>query len=117
MIMAYVERKRGLATRVKARRGMGSILDDLSAALNVASDPYASEVVCRIQQLGQIKAGTAVQNCNQTISGLPGGIGLDNVATGLRYYVFVEQNPWAWYVGGAAIVGLPFLLGYFLGKP
>jgi hypothetical protein len=98
------------------RQSMGDIWSDLTAAINVLDDPYANEVVCHIQQLGQIKAGTAVQGCVEVPSGVPGGIGLDNVAIGLRYYVYAEQNPWVYPLAAIGIIGLPFLLGYYLGE-
>lgn len=120
MTMAYTARKRGsMMTRARAgraRMSMGDIWGDLSAIGNLASDPYSSEVVCHIQQLGQIKAGQVVQACPQTASGLPGGVGLDNVATALRFYVYAQQNTWVYPAAAVAILGVPFLLGYLLGE-
>lgn len=96
--------------------GMGDIWSDISAIGSVASDPYASEVVCHIQQLSQVKAGSVVQVCPETAAGLPGGVGLDNVATALRYYVYAQQNTWVYPAAALAILGVPFLFGYLLGE-
>lgn len=86
------------------------------AALDVASDPYLPEAVCRIAQLKQIEAGTAAGNCPTTPQGLPGGVGLRNAVTPLRAYVYAQQHKWVYPAALAALVGLPLLIGYQLGK-
>jgi hypothetical protein len=95
---------------------MGDLTSDLTGVVNVLNDPYASEVACHIQQLSQIKAGTAVQGCAEVPSGVPGGVGLDNVAIALRYYVYAQQNPWVFPLAAVGLIGLPFLIGYYLGE-
>lgn len=95
---------------------LGDLSSELSSVVNVLNDPYATEVACHIQQLSQIKAGQVVQNCVEVPSGVPGGVGLDNVAIALRYYVYAEQNPWVIPLAAIGIIGLPFLIGYYLGE-
>lgn len=43
------------------------------------------------------------------------GIGLRHVEQPLKAYIWVRKNPWAFPVGIAALLGIPFLLGYFTG--
>ena len=95
---------------------MGDIASEFNALVNTLNDPYASEVACHIGQLSQIKAGQTVQGCAEVPSGVPGGVGLDNVAIALRYYVYAQQNPWVIPLAAVGIIGLPFLIGYYLGE-
>ena len=43
-------------------------------------------------------------------------LGLKKVAKPLRAYVWYRKNPWILPVGIAAVIGIPFALGYAFGK-
>lgn len=102
---------------------MGSVDDVINAvvgaaggALDIASDPYLPEVVCRLAQLKAIESGTTAAACTDTADNLPGGVGLRNAVAPLRAYVYAQQNKWVYPVALAAIIGLPMWIGYELGK-
>lgn len=120
--MGYLVRKRGQRSH-RALQGLGdlasivnSVGNSLGTAVNVAEDPYLSEVVCRIGQLQQIRAGQTVGACADTPDGMPGGVGLSAAVKPLRLYVYAKQNVWVFPAMIAAIIGVPFLLGYEYGK-
>jgi hypothetical protein len=116
--MSYLNKRYG------SRRALGSTIDDVlnnvvgatGSALDIASDPYLPEVVCRLAQLKQIESGGAVATCTDTADNLPGGVGLRNAVGPLRAYVYAQQNKWVYPVALAAIIGLPMWIGYELGK-
>lgn len=90
--------------------------DVLSTTLDVASDPYLPEVACRIQQLQAVDRGQVVGECAETPDNLPGGVGLRTAMPALRAYVYAQQNKWVYPVAIAAILGIPFWIGYELGR-
>ena len=93
-----------------------TISNVISSAGNIASDPYLPEVTCLIGQLSAIKSGQTPGACNQTPDGLPGGVGLSDAVKPLRWYVYAKQNPWVFPAAVFAVIGLPFLIGYTIGK-
>ena len=99
-----------------ARGGMGDVASTIGTVANVATDPYFPEVVCRVQQLSQIDGNQPVQTCTDTPDGYAGGVGLRSAMPALRAYVFAQQNPWLYPVAIAAVIGVPLLIGYELGK-
>lgn len=113
--MSYQRRFR----RKRSLSGLGGIADTVTTALDVAGDPYLPEIVCRVKQLKAIDHFEPVPACTNTPDGLvtlTSGVGLRNAVPALRAYVYAQQNKWVYLVGAAAIVGLPMLLGYELGK-
>src|SRR3990172_6644847 len=109
--------------RKDTRLGLGdaasvihSVTSGISTAVNISTDPYLPETICRAQQLVAIENDKAVPPCALTRSGLRGGIGLRGVMPVLRAYVYAQQRPWIYPVAVAAAVGVPVLLGYLLGK-
>ena len=102
--------------RQRARAAMGDLTSTLNAAVDVASDPYLPEIVCRIQQLKQVAQNQPVQQCTDTPDSVPGGLGLRNAMPVLRGYVYAQQNPWVYPVAILAVLGLPFVLGFELGR-
>ena len=91
------------------------------------SDPYLPEVACRVSQLQALttgrtpvqiligkKATIQVPACKPTPPGQK-GIGVEKAIGPLRAAVYVGQNPSIVWLGAAAIVGVPLLLGYMLG--
>jgi hypothetical protein len=95
---------------------MGDISGTISTAIDVASDPYMPEIICRIQQLKQIGRNEVPQICADTPSTVASSVGLQSAVPALRAYVYAQQNPWVYPAAIAAIIGLPFWLGYELGR-
>jgi hypothetical protein len=95
---------------------MGDVTSTIATAADVATDPYFSEVVCRIQQLKAIDQGQAVPFCAETPDGYGGGVGLHTAMPALRAYVYAQANPWVYPVAIAAILGIPLYIGYELGR-
>lgn len=121
--MSYTARKRRVRGRRVPRAALGdlasvvaSVENALGTSFDVASDPYFSETLCHIGQLKQIRAGNPYSACAETPPNLPGGVGLDKLQLPLRYYVYGRANPWVFPVTIAAVLALPFLFGYELGK-
>jgi hypothetical protein len=88
----------------------------LGTGSKVVTDPYLPEVLCRVNQLAQIEQRVPITACAKTPPGRTGGIGLRKVVAPLRAYVYAEQRPWIQPVAIAAAVGVPFVLGYLLGR-
>ncbi len=99
---------------------MGDITDTITGAIgtavNVASDPYLPEVVCRIGQLKNIDHHEPVAVCEPTPAGVIGGVGLGRALPALRAYVHAQQNRWVYAVAAAALFGVPLLIGYEIGR-
>lgn len=112
--MGYLKRYARTGRGPKA--AMGDLASTVGTALDVASDPYLSEVICRVQQLKQIDHGEPVATCVATPSGVPGGVGLRNIAPVMRAYVYAQENPWVYPVAVAAILGIPMWIGYQLAR-
>lgn len=115
---------------------MGDALTDLikcgqsavGAAIGGATDPYLPEVMCRIAQLQALgkdrtplqamfgkKPTVAVPACVSTPPG-KGGIGLEKAVKPLRAIVYVNKHPMAVWLGLTALLGVPMLIGYAIGK-
>ena len=101
--------------RRRRRPAMGDLLSEINTAVDVASDPYMPEVVCRIQQLKAIGNGQPVGVCAETAPGTP-GIGQGPVMPALRAYVYAQQNTWVYPVAIAVVLGIPFLVGKMVGE-
>ena len=118
--MSYIHRRYGKGRGRASGMGLGdvgtTIAGIFSGAVNTAEDPYLPEVVCRFQQLTAINNHQAVPACNNTPDGLPGGVGLKDIVGPLRAYVYAKQNPWVFPAAIVAIFGVPFLLGYNVGR-
>lgn len=93
-----------------------SIANTVGIANDLANDPYLPETVCRVGQLRDINQNKKPPVCVRTADHLPGGIGLRKFVKPLRGYVYAEQHKWVYAAGVAAIIGLPFLIGYSFGK-
>ncbi len=95
---------------------MGGLTEVIGTAADVASDPYLSEVLCRVQQIKAVERGQAVAVCPVTPDSPGVGVGLRRLMPALRGYVYAEQNPWAYLVAAAVVIGVPMFIGYELGK-
>lgn len=129
--MSYEKRKTGTV-----QVAMGDAFSDLLAcgksaigtAVGGATDPYLPEVICRISQLQALSKGRTpmqvmfgkkptvpVPSCTNTPMG-KGGIGLERAVKPLRGLVYVNQHPVTVWLGLSAILGVPLLVGYMIGK-
>jgi hypothetical protein len=93
-----------------------NVIEGVSTAVDVTSDPYLPEAICRAQQLVAIENKRPVPVCTTTRDGLVGGIGLRRVMPVVRGFVYAEQHPWTYPVAGAVVIGIPVLIGYLIGK-
>lgn len=100
--------------------GLGDALSEIigviGTGVDVAQDPYLPEFACRLEQLHSINLGRRPGQCNTTAPNLAGGVGLRKLMPAIRGYVYAEENPWAYVVAAAAVIGLPMAIGYALGK-
>ncbi len=101
--------------RPSAFTGLAGIADTIA---NIGKDPYLSEVACRAAQIVALRKGAPVpvMQCPRTAPGLPGGVGLSAAVKPMRAYVTVQKHPALVPLGIAIAIGLPVLLGYYLGK-
>ncbi len=123
----------GLVRRVNRRRrsagsrgccglgGLGgdvfsTIVDAAGTALNVATDPYLPELICRVRQLYQVENSQKVLPCNKLPLTLVGGIGLRQAIVPLRGYVYAQQHKWVYAAAAALLIGVPLFVGYEIGK-
>jgi hypothetical protein len=95
---------------------ISNLASGLGIAVDLANDPYLPETVCRVGQLRDIHAGKKPPVCVRTADKLPGGVGLRKLIKPLRGYIYAEQHKWVYAAGAAAIIGVPLLIGYALGK-
>lgn len=100
----------------RARTALGGVGGVISAAVDIASDPYLEEVACRVGQLKSIDRGNAPGACPATPDDLPGGIGLRRTVPALRAYVYSQQHRWVIPAAIAIAIGVPMWLGYELGR-
>lgn len=115
--MSYTRKFRVTKRRKPLLGALGDLASTLTTALDVASDPYLPEIVCRVGQLKNIDHGEVVQTCLETPDDIAGGVGLRNAIYPLRAYVYAQQNKWVYPLAVAAILGIPMWIGYELGKP
>ncbi len=101
------------ATLVSA---IGAASTAVNKITEVATDPYTPELVCRVGQLAAIRGKRPVPDCQNTPLTYDDQMGFRKIMWPVRAYVYGEQNPWAYPAAIGAILGIPFLLGYWLGK-
>jgi hypothetical protein len=106
----------------------GSLMDQIAGYINKAAsvggtvkdildDPYLPEIACYVEQLHAINNNLPLPVCQQLPPGLPGqGVGLQKIRPFVRGYVYAEQHPWMKPVALAALFGVPFLVGYLVGR-
>lgn len=123
-----VSRRRRAALKIVAitimpyevKQALGVSATDVISAINSVSqtvtDPYLPEAMCRVKQLYQIQTGKKPDVCAATPMNRTGGIGVKKAIYPLRGAVYAEQHPWVYPAAVAAVVGVPFLLGYLFGK-
>lgn len=100
----------------RGRSGLGDVASLAAKVSDLSTDPYLNETICRLEQVKAIRGNDPVSTCARTPAGLPGGVGLRKAVPLLRGYVFAEQHPWVYPIAVGAIVGLPVLVGFLLGR-
>jgi hypothetical protein len=80
-----------------------------SAAASVATDPYLPQVVYLVNRLDAAESGGSS-------GGSSSGVGLKYLVKPLGWYVTVRERPWLIPVLAGVVLGLPFLLGYKMGR-
>jgi hypothetical protein len=87
------------------------------AIAEVIDDPYLPETACRVTQVYQARHDLPVKTCTPTVAGAgSSGIGLNRAIPVMRYVTYAERHKWVYPVTVAAILGIPFLLGYQMGR-
>jgi hypothetical protein len=128
--MSYTKRKPEYATP------MGDSFTDLikcgtsavGAVVGGVADPYLPEALCRISQLQALGKGrtplqamfgkkptVTVPSCKQVVDGQK-SIGFDRAVKPLRKLVYVNRHPAIIWLGLTALLGVPMLIGYAIGK-
>jgi hypothetical protein len=104
---------------------MGGLLDTASKYINqgadiiktgttVLNDPALPQIIGMVVELNSLEKKAA----SSPSSGSTGqGIGLRKVVKPLELFVFYRKNEWILPVAIGGLIGLPFLLGYVVGKP
>ena len=110
--------------------GALSSFADVDLALSDAvADPYFPNVVQSILELDAVSNGrppiapdrgaSIVGGLKNVVSPTPGspGLGLQGASYALDVFVWAKQNPWLFPFAVAAVIGIPMLIGYRMGKP
>jgi hypothetical protein len=110
-----------------ARASLGDTWDTVKS-MSASVDPYLPEVFCRIDQLKALhqnrtplealfgKAPTvAVPKCINVPPG-QNGIGVEKALKPLRAASYLYQNPSVVWAGLTAVMVVPFLAGYVVGR-
>jgi hypothetical protein len=119
--MSYTSRK------IRAQVALGDTWDTVKS-MSGGVDPYLPEALCRIDQLRALtvdrtplqalfgKGPTVpVPVCAMTAPGQK-GIGVEKAIKPLRAAVFVDQHPIVVWLGLTAVLMVPFVAGYAVGR-
>lgn len=92
---------------------VGSTISDVvSAGRFIIEDPALPQIAASIVELHRLEPPSP-----SAPSAGPGpGVGLRNVVPALRAYVYYRRNPWVGPVVIGAVLAVPFLIGYMVGK-
>ena len=108
--------------RLTRIQGLGDISSTIATAVKYAptvaeiiSDPYLPEAACRVDQVYQARSGMPLKVCDPTAPNTPMTL-VGRAILPLKYVAFAEQNKWVYPATVVAVLGLPFLLGYSLGR-
>lgn len=114
--MSYLRNRKPATAMGDIASTITNIANTVGIAGELANDPYLPETICRVGQVKQINAGQRPGACAKTADNLGGGVGLRMFIKPLRGVVYAEQNKWVYPAAIAVGLGLPFLLGYALGR-
>lgn len=99
----------------RPRQGLGSVADVVTLAVDTLTNPYVPEILCRVKQIEATHKGQPVPACTTTPY-VVDSLGIGKFMPVARGYAYAEQHKWAYAVAALVVVGVPFTLGYFLGK-
>jgi hypothetical protein len=91
------------------------VASGVQVATGVLTNTYFNEITCRFRQLEANSSGQPVPFCASTPQ-MPDNLGIGKFMPVLRGYVYAEQHPWAYPLIIGLILGVPFALGYAVGK-
>ena len=81
--------------------------------MEVIDDPYLPETACQIDRVYEARHGYPIKTCNKMPpDGSSSGLGLNRAIPVLRAVAYAEQHKWIYPLAVAAILGIPFMLGY-----
>lgn len=89
--------------------------DALVSAAAVASDPALPEVLRLVRQLNSIESAKTSSPSAPRPS-FSAGVGLSQAITPLKILIYTRQRPWIVPASAVALVFLPLLLGYSIGR-
>ena len=98
-----------------ANRYISQAGDIIKTGTTVLSDPALPKIVGMVMELNSLEKSAAASGPSSGSTGQ--GIGLRKVVKPLELFVYYRKNEWILPVAVAGLVGLPFLLGYVVGKP
>jgi hypothetical protein len=101
---------------------VGGIEDMIKTAMSgvgiagsILANPYVPEIICRVKQVDAHHTGRQVALCVTTPS-VPDSLGIGKFMPAVRAYAYAEQHRWAYPLLAALLLGVPFMLGYAVGK-
>lgn len=119
--MSYEKRNTGVHV------ALGDTWDTVKS-MSASVDPYLPEALCRIDQIRALRQGRTplqalfgkkptvpIPACITTPAGR-GGIGVEKAIKPLRAGAYVYRHPTIVWAGLTAILGVPMLVGYMLGR-
>ena len=96
--------------------GFGSTAGDVAnAILNVIEDPALPEVARILNRFHQLEQ-SAPKKPGSSAPSTTKGIGLKRVVGPMRALLWLRENPAALVAGAVAVVAVPALLGYAVGR-
>lgn len=91
--------------------------DIIKTGTTILNDPALPKIIANVVELNSLEKSDAKTSSGQASGATGQGIGLRKVVRPLELFVFYRKNPWIAPVAVASLVGLPFLMGYLLGRP
>lgn len=114
--MPYYRNRTTTAGPLGLGMSVSEVTDAISSMARALTDPYLPETVCRAKQIYAIRTGKTPPVCPKTKPNLPGGIGLSKAIVPVRGFSYAEQHRWVYPASVAALLGIPFVLGYLIGS-
>ena len=109
------------------RAAMGDTWDTVKS-LSAGIDPYLPEALCRVDQIRALRKDRSpleamlgkgptvpVPSCYEVAPG-QSGIGVEKALKPLRAGVYVYEHPIVVWLGATAVLAVPMLIGYMLGR-
>lgn len=91
--------------------------DIIKTGTTILNDPALPKIIANVVELNSLEKSDAKTPSGQASGATGQGIGLRKVVRPLELFVFYRKNPWIAPVAIGGLIGLPFVLGYLLGRP